>query len=110
MTKELITKRVLKKWQNYLGLEDFKIYIIKENQRTLGTGWGEDKRAKQWGCYIVKADNYFSVEKKVIFIRLNKNLVKEEIEENIIHELLHVKIEEDEEWVVNKLTKYLSSN
>ena len=107
MIKKLIIKKLVKKWQNYLGLDKFKIYVIRENQRILNGSWVNDKRAKSWKNYIVKGDNFFSIEKGVIFIRLNKNLTKKEIEENIIHELLHVKVEQDEEWIVIELTKYL---
>lgn len=110
MIKKLIIKRVLKRWQNYLGLKDFKIYIIKESRKLLDTSWKEDERSKRWGNYLVQADNYFSIEKKVILVRLNKDLSVAEMEKNIVHELVHVKIEEDEEWVVEKLTKYLLDN
>jgi hypothetical protein len=107
MIKEFFIKRLVKKWQNYLGLQGFKIYIIKEKQEVLNGSWEKDKRAKLWKNYRVQADNYYDIPRKVAIIRLNKDLKIKELEENILHELLHMKFEKDEEWAITKLTNYL---
>ena len=80
---------ILKKWQERLKLNDWYIYLIRENKEIIKKNWKSGPNG----------DSFFNEKLKVGFIRL-----AEDNERTIVHELLHMANPNATEIEVEKLT------
>ena len=91
-------KKVVKKWKSFLKLNSWNIVTVKIKPEQVI--YDEDIPEKD--RYYVGIDIDHDAKTGVIY---HDRLLKEE---DIIHELLHVKYpKEDEEWIVNKTADLL---
>jgi hypothetical protein len=105
-------KRILEKWQKELELENWYIRIIWEKDEIMNEAWNKSHKRKNRGA--ITGDVVCDPIGRRGFIRINEDYIDwKNVETVLLHELLHIRIiednepENDREWIVDNLTEVL---